>query len=315
MAGSVWVVATEPAGVAARVAAVRPLGDVTVLAIGPRPVAEAAAAAGPSRVLWCEPAVGVPVEAYAGAAAALVAQDAPLFVAGSTSPAARALLGAIAVAVGAAALPGALAVRADGDGVVVERSAVGGAVVETLATQRPLVVVLEVPDDAEPAAAGADGASAAAPATSPAITPVSLDSAPGATVTRRPSASSSTGLADAPRVVAVGRGLRARADMALVTELAETIGAEVACSMPVADDLGWVEKSRYVGRSGQTISPRLYLTVGISGAPQHLEGIRGAKVVAAIDADPAAPIFRRATYGVVGDLYEVVPALVRALQG
>jgi electron transfer flavoprotein alpha subunit len=311
MAGSVWVVATEPAGVAARAAAVRPLGDVTVLAIGPRPVAEAAAAAGPSRVLWCEPAAGVPVEAYAGAVAALVAEGTPRLVAGDAPPAARALLGAIAVAVGAAALPGALAVRADGDGVVVERSAVGGAVVETLATHRSLVVILEVADDAEPDAEVADAASPAAP---PAITPVSLDSAPGAAVTRRPSATSSTGLADAPRVVAVGRGLRARADMALVTELAETLGAEVACSMPVADDLGWVEKSRYVGRSGQTISPRLYLTVGISGAPQHLEGIRGAKVVAAIDSDPAAPIFRRATYGVVGDLYEVVPALVRALQ-
>ncbi len=83
--------------------------------------------------------------------------------------------------------------------------------------------------------------------------------------------------------------------------------------MPVADDLGWVPKDHYVGRSGQHIAPRLYLAVGISGAPQHLEGVRGAKVVAAVNSDPDARIFRSADFGIVGDLYEVVPALIDAL--
>ena len=88
---------------------------------------------------------------------------------------------------------------------------------------------------------------------------------------------------------------------------------EIGCTMPVADDLGWLPKDRYIGRSGRHIAPGLYLAVGISGAAQHMEGVRDAKVVAAINNDPEARIFRTADYGVVGDLYEVVPALIDAL--
>jgi electron transfer flavoprotein alpha subunit len=128
-----------------------------------------------------------------------------------------------------------------------------------------------------------------------------------------PLSGASAGVVGAERVLSVGRGLKAAADLALVEGLAAVLGAEIGCSMPIADDFGWVPKDRYIGRSGQHISPRLYLAVGISGAPQHLEGVREAKVVAAINADPAAPIFRRADYGIVGDLYEVIPALQAAL--
>jgi electron transfer flavoprotein alpha subunit len=300
MSGAAWVLTTSGAGVSARVAAVRPLGTVTVVALGPRAVAEQAAAAGPDRVLWCVPTAGVPVEAYASAVAELVAQAAPRLVASGTAPDERALLGAAATALGAALLPGVRVVTATGDRLVVERSAVGGAVVQTIETTRPLAVTIDADDDT-PAADTAP------------IEAVSLEAAPGMRTARRASAAPATGLAEATRVVAVGRGLRARADLDLVTDLAAAVDAELACSMPVADDLGWLDKSRYVGRSGQTLSPRLYLAVGISGAPQHLEGIRGAKVVAAIDIDPNAQIFRRASYGIAGDLYEVVPALVRAL--
>ncbi len=113
----------------------------------------------------------------------------------------------------------------------------------------------------------------------------------------------------------MGRGLRSRDDMALIEALAAALDAEIACSMPVADDLGWIDKARYVGRSGEHIAPRLYLAVGISGAPQHLEGVRQARVVVAVNSDPEAPIFASADYGIVGDLYDVVPALVEALDG
>jgi electron transfer flavoprotein alpha subunit len=119
-----------------------------------------------------------------------------------------------------------------------------------------------------------------------------------------------TGLDDAQRVVSFGRGVRAKDDVALVRALAEALDAELACSMPIADDLGWLEKSRYVGRSGNHITPALYLAVGIAGAAQHMEGVRGAKVVAAINSDPEARIFQTADYGIVGDLYEVIPAVI-----
>jgi len=300
MSGTAWILTTSGAGVSARVATVRPLGAVTVVAVGPRAVAERAAGAGPDVVLWCEPAAGVPAEAYASAVAGLVAQAAPRLVSAGTAPAERALLGAAAAAIGATLVPGVRTVAAVGDRLVVERSAVGGAVVQTIETTQPFAFTPGTDDDAPEAG------------TAP-IEAVPLEATPGMRTARRASAAQATGLTEAPRVVAVGRGLRARADMSLVTELAESLGAELACSMPVADDLGWLDKSRYVGRSGQTLSPRLYLAVGISGAPQHLEGIRGAKVVAAVDIDPDAPIFRRASYGIAGDLYEVVPALVKAL--
>jgi electron transfer flavoprotein alpha subunit len=128
-----------------------------------------------------------------------------------------------------------------------------------------------------------------------------------------PVSGADAGLGTAERVVAVGRGLRAKADLALVEDLATALRAEVACSMPIADDYGWLPKERYIGRSGRHIAPRLYLAVGISGAPQHLEGVREARVVVAVNADPEARIFRRAGYGIVGDLYEVLPALRAAL--
>jgi electron transfer flavoprotein alpha subunit len=83
--------------------------------------------------------------------------------------------------------------------------------------------------------------------------------------------------------------------------------------MPVADDLGWIPQERYVGRSGQHITPDLYLAIGLQGAPQHLEGIKGTRIVVGINNDPDAPIFKAADYGILGDLYEVVPALRVAL--
>jgi electron transfer flavoprotein alpha subunit len=119
-----------------------------------------------------------------------------------------------------------------------------------------------------------------------------------------------SGLDDAERVVSFGRGVKAKDDVALIGSLATALGAELACSMPIADDLGWLDKSRYVGRSGNHIAPNLYLAVGIAGAPQHLEGVRGARVLVAVNNDPDARIFHSADYGIVGDLYEVVPALI-----
>ncbi len=300
MAGGVWVLATPDTRVGALVAAVRALGPVTVVALGTREAAERAAAAGPDMVRWCEPPDGVAVDAYAAALADAVAQAAPGVVVAAGGPADRALLGAVAARLGAVLLGGVGSIVARDGGLVVERAAVGGAVVQTLEVDGPLAAVLDTDDEGT--------TTGSAP-----IEALELGAPAPVRVALRPSSSQASGLTDAARVVAVGRGLRARADLELIGELATALGAEIACSMPVADDLGWVEKGRYVGRSGQSITPRLYLSVGISGAPQHLEGIRGAKVVAAVDIDPKAPIFRRADYGIAGDLYDVVPAIVAAL--
>ncbi len=119
-------------------------------------------------------------------------------------------------------------------------------------------------------------------------------------------------LTAAERIVAAGRGVKSESDLELIRKLAEALGAEVAASRPVCD-AGWLPLSRQVGSSGQTVAPKLYIAVGISGAIQHLVGMKGSKVIVAINKDPGAPIFEVADYGIVGDLYEVVPAIIEAL--
>ena len=119
-------------------------------------------------------------------------------------------------------------------------------------------------------------------------------------------------LSAAPVIVSVGRGIGEQENIGIVEELASALGAELAASRPICDN-GWLPMERQVGSSGQTVAPKLYLAVGISGAIQHLVGMKGSKAVIAINKDENAPIFEVADYGVVGDLFEIVPALTKAV--
>jgi electron transfer flavoprotein alpha subunit len=120
-------------------------------------------------------------------------------------------------------------------------------------------------------------------------------------------------LSQAERIVSVGRGIKEQTNIALARQLAEALGAEIAASRPICD-AGWLPMERQVGSSGQTVAPKLYLALGISGAIQHLVGMKGANTVVAINKDPDAPIFEIADYGIVGDLFEIVPAMISALK-
>ena len=121
-------------------------------------------------------------------------------------------------------------------------------------------------------------------------------------------------LSAAPVIVSVGRGIGEQENIGIVEELAKALGAELAASRPICDN-GWLPMERQVGSSGQTVAPKVYLAVGISGAIQHLVGMKGSKTVIAINKDANAPIFEVADYGIVGDLFEVVPALTKAGAG
>jgi electron transfer flavoprotein alpha subunit len=120
-------------------------------------------------------------------------------------------------------------------------------------------------------------------------------------------------LSQAERIVAVGRGIKAQEHVQLAQQLAQAMGAEIAASRPICD-AGWLPMDRQIGSSGQTVAPRLYVALGISGAIQHLVGMKGARTIVAINKDPEAPIFEIADYGIVGDLFEVIPAMITELK-
>jgi electron transfer flavoprotein alpha subunit len=120
-------------------------------------------------------------------------------------------------------------------------------------------------------------------------------------------------LTQAPLIVAVGRGIKAQENIELVQKLAQALGAELAASRPICDN-EWLPMDRQIGSSGQTVAPKLYLAVGISGAIQHVVGMKNSQTIVAINKDAEAPIFDIADYGIVGDLFEVVPALTAEIQ-
>ncbi len=120
-------------------------------------------------------------------------------------------------------------------------------------------------------------------------------------------------LKEAERVVSAGRGLKGPENWGMIEDLAQTLGAATACSKPVSD-LGWRPHSEHVGQTGKAIAPDLYIAIGISGAIQHLAGVSGSKKIVVVNIDPEAPFFAAADYGVVGDAFEVIPALTEKLK-
>src|SRR6266403_2293617 len=126
-------------------------------------------------------------------------------------------------------------------------------------------------------------------------------------------AKSAVDLTQAPLIVAVGRGIKAPENIAQAEAVAKAMGAEIAASRPICDE-GWLPMERQIGSSGQTVAPKLYLALGISGAIQHVVGMKGARTIVAINKDQNTPIFEIADYGVVGDIFEVMPALTEALE-
>src|SRR5712672_3283445 len=120
-------------------------------------------------------------------------------------------------------------------------------------------------------------------------------------------------LAQSPILVAIGRGIKAPENIPMAEKLAKLLGGELAASRPICDE-GWLPMDRQIGSSGQTVAPKLYLALGISGAIQHVVGMKGSRTIVAINKDQNAPIFEVADYGVVGDIFEVMPALTEALE-
>ncbi|HTS69518.1 MAG TPA: electron transfer flavoprotein subunit alpha/FixB family protein [Terriglobia bacterium] len=142
------------------------------------------------------------------------------------------------------------------------------------------------------------------------LSPESIRAKPGE---RFREAKQAVDLTQAELIVAVGRGIKAPENVDLAKKLADALGAELGASRPICDN-GWLPMDRQIGSSGQTVAPKLYLALGISGAIQHMVGMKGSSTVVAINKDKEAPIFEVATYGIVGDIFEIVPPLIEEIK-
>jgi electron transfer flavoprotein alpha subunit len=303
MSVNAWIVVGDQPTVSNLITVARSLGGpVGAVVAGPRSVAETVAASGVDKVVWCSAPDDVPAEANAPAVADAVAADPPRVVLAGRNPGERVLLGAAAARLKAAILTGARSVIADGDGVVVVNAVFGDIAEETVAVSGPVALLLD------------GGSVPPADSTSAPIEEVSVPPLGLKVIATRTHDFDEVDLGAAHRVIGVGRGLKAREDLAMIEELARALEAEIACSRPVAEGLNWMGKDRYIGSSGAHISPQLYLAVGISGQLQHMVGVTGAETIVAINTDPNAAVFSQADYGLVGDLYQLVPAITAALK-
>jgi electron transfer flavoprotein alpha subunit len=231
-------------------------------------------------------------------------------------------------ALGASAAPASPASGAAGDGLVWTRPVLGGKLQARVRVRGAGTVLVSVqsgsfPADglppAAPAAPAEPGAAAtpAAPAAEGKLEPLPVDPSQARpdreVLGYQEAAAQQVDLTKAGIIVAVGRGVGGADKLGPIEELARALGAEIGASRPVIDS-GWLPRERQIGSSGQTVSPRLYIAAGISGAIQHLVGMKGSAVIVAINKDPSAPIFTVARYGLVGDLHELVPALTAAVK-
>ena len=308
--GQVRSVAREALGEASRLAATLGGPVVGVCAAASDPGLAALGAAGASEVLLAthESFARYEPTGYVAAVAAAVEKVRPQLVLFSGSSMGRDLAPRVAARLGVGLASDCVALALDGGKLKATRPVYAGKATQTVAFPKSPALVSLRPKLFAPLAS--DGGAAT-------VTPLAFSHEPAAARARvveiKAEASATVDLTEAEIIVSGGRGLKGPENFHLIESLAAALGATVGASRAVVD-AGWRPHSDQVGQTGKTVSPKLYVAVGISGAIQHLAGMSSSRCIVAINKDPDAPIFKVADYGLVGDAFEVVPALTAALQ-
>jgi electron transfer flavoprotein alpha subunit len=285
---------------------------IAVLVPGGGDAARQIADAGVGEVLAVEDAAltAYTPDAQVAAVAGAIARTSPRFVVMAHTYQARDYAPRLAARLRAPLVADVVGLKGSGAGATFLRPMFQGKLVAEVAPQGdgPVIVSCQI---------GAFRADAVARGSAPAaVTALSVDLAAAARQAVEPpfqEARQAVDLGQAERIVAVGRGIKAQDQIALAERLAAAMGAEIAASRPICDN-GWLPMDRQIGSSGQTVAPKLYVALGISGAIQHLVGMKGSRTIVAVNKDADAPIFEVADYGIVGDLFEVVPAMTAELE-
>lgn len=234
-----------------------------------------------------------------------VQADKPQLVLLSTARRCRDVAAQLAAKLDAPCISDAKKLAISGDSVTAETMVYGGLAMKAISTTAPIVVatISAKTYEAQPADASKSGDVEV------------LTAATGSSKVdgRQPRAAQTVNLGEASKVVGVGRGVAEQSELVIAENLAKRIGAEIACTRPIAEFYKWLPEERYLGVSGQVIKPQLYLALGVSGQAQHYYGIRDAKVIVSINKDADALLNHNADYYIVGDFKEVVPALEKAL--
>jgi electron transfer flavoprotein alpha subunit len=323
MSGKVWIVAQHREGkihrgtweaIAAGQRLAREIGgsaEAVVLGTGAEALARELAGSALAAVRFVEsPALAdYTPGAYVAALAAGIAAEAPSFVLFAHTYQSCEYVPRLAQATGAAHVPEAIGFEAADGGLLWQRPILAGKMHARVRVRDAATALVTLQSGAFPADGRETGEAA--------VSALAVDSAAIARDREilgvEQAAAETVDLGKAEIIVAVGRGVGGADKMAPIEELAKLLKAELGASRPVIDS-GWLPRDRQIGSSGQTVAPKLYLALGISGAIQHLVGMKGAGCVVAINKDSSAPIFKVARYGIVGDLHELVPALSAVLR-
>jgi electron transfer flavoprotein alpha subunit len=277
------------------------------LGTGAAEAASVLAAHGADRVFVGDDAAfdGLPTDAVAAALAAAVTEAGATIVLIGSTRRGKELAGRVAQKLAAGCVTDVNALTLENGEFVADRYAYGGATVAREIVTTPVKVFAVMPKTFS-AGDAVTGAGTVVPLPAPVASAVKV-------VDRRAKEGEAVDLTAAPRIVGVGRGFATREDLHLGAELAQALQAELACTKSLAD-FEWLPESRIVGLSGAKTKPDLYVAVGVSGQIQHTVGVSGARLIAVVNSDQDAPIFGLADYGIVGDLYAVVPALLARLK-